>query len=108
MSSQAKIIKSSTKKAQAFTGDLVSNKFSSLLGEVLTIVDACIDEEKKKAVKDLVRQAFSRKQDWFLTQSIKHIEDGEKLPYGMIAYTMKLVSGPTIDGNPESYQPVQE
>lgn len=38
---------------------------SKLLGDVLTIIDASTDGDKNKAIKDLIKEKFSKKQDVF-------------------------------------------
>jgi hypothetical protein len=49
---------------------------SKLLGEVLTIIDASTDGDKNKAIKDLVREKFSKKQDaiWDLSVATQEKE----------------------------------
>jgi len=48
----------------------VNMHLSHLMGEVLTIAEAVIDDERKlKATKDLVRAKFSAKMSWLFEQS---------------------------------------
>lgn len=49
----------------AFKLSLVNRHIDNLLGEVLTIIDASIDGDKNKPVKDLIKGQFRRKQDQF-------------------------------------------
>jgi hypothetical protein len=43
----------------------INDNLSGLLGQVLTIVDAATEGDKNKAMKDLIKQVFSAKQEWF-------------------------------------------
>lgn len=49
---------------RVFRFDLVSRHLRWLQGEVLTVIDAAIDGEKNKAIKDLIKDKFSSKIDW--------------------------------------------
>lgn len=54
----------------AFGVTFVNEHLSHLTGEILTILEAVIDDERKlKATKDLVRSKFSAKMDWLFQQS---------------------------------------
>lgn len=44
----------------------VNAQLSYLLGEVLTIIDASIDGDKNKAVKDLIKNRFSTRQNYLI------------------------------------------
>ena len=44
----------------------VNAQLSYLLGEVLTIIDASIDGIKNKAVKDLIKDKFSKRQNYLI------------------------------------------
>lgn len=62
----------------AFTLPFVATNLSHLMGEVLTVVDASTDGDKNKAMKDLIKRAFSEKQQWFTECAWKEEEgDGE-------------------------------
>lgn len=50
---------------------LVSENISALLGDVLTIIDASTEGDKNKAIKDLIRNSFSKRQDWLFELSLK-------------------------------------
>lgn len=53
-----------------FGTSFVNAHLSHLMGEVLTVIDATIDEERKlKATKDLIRDKFSSKMDWLYEQA---------------------------------------
>lgn len=54
--------------------NLISDELSNLLGQVLTIIDASTDGEKNKAIKDLVREKFNKKQDFFFELAYKEQE----------------------------------
>lgn len=63
--------------------ELINDNVSHLLGEVLTIIDASTEGEKNKAIKDLVRRAFSDKQSWFSELSWKELmKEGEAKSHG--------------------------
>lgn len=48
---------------------LISRNFRWLMGEILTIIEASIDDERKlKAVKDLIKDKFSAKISWIYEQ----------------------------------------
>lgn len=50
---------------RAFRFDLVSQHLRWLMGQVLTVIDASIENPNKlKAVKDLIKDKFSYKIDW--------------------------------------------
>lgn len=53
------------KEVLAFRYDFVQDNLNNLLGQVLTVVDASVDGEKNKAVKDLIREKFHSKMGWF-------------------------------------------
>ncbi len=55
----------------ALKQELVTENLSSLLGEILTIIDASTEGDKNKAIKDLMRQTFSKKMDWIFSLSFK-------------------------------------
>lgn len=55
----------STEGLNAFKLSLVNENLDNLLGEVLTIIDASIDGDKNKPIKDLIKSQFHRKQDQF-------------------------------------------
>jgi len=63
----------------------IAAQISFLLGKVLTIIDASIeDEQRNKAIKDLIRNAFSDKLDWIyqlcgLPEINDVIGDGEEI-----------------------------
>ena len=59
----------------AFKVYLVSDNLSHLMGEILTVVDASTEGEKNKAMKDLIKRAFSEKQSWFSELSWKYEVD---------------------------------
>ena len=53
-----------------FRYSFVARHLRWLMGEVLTIIDATIDDERKlKATKDLVKDKFSSKMDWIYQQA---------------------------------------
>lgn len=52
-------------KANTFKPSAINQELSSLLGEILTIVDATlVDVVQNKAVKDIIKSRFSDKQNW--------------------------------------------
>jgi hypothetical protein len=55
----------SQKESLAFKSSFVIDNLSDLLGKVLTIVDASTSGVQNKAMKDLIREKFNLKQDWF-------------------------------------------
>jgi hypothetical protein len=59
----------------AFKLHLVSDNLSHLMGEILTIVDASIEGDKNKAVKDLIKSKFSEKHVWFADLAWKELEE---------------------------------
>lgn len=66
----------------AFKYPLVSENLDHLLGQVLTIIDASTEGEKNKAIKDLIKDKFSKKHEWFSELSWKELEpegSGHKL-----------------------------
>lgn len=74
---------------------LVNQNISSLLGEILTIVDASTDGEKNKAIKDLVKERFGNKQDWFIEmvyhRDIPDVSDKTKLREDWMDGVVKVV-----------------
>ena len=62
----------------AFKLGFVSDNLSHLLGEVLTVIDASLEGDKNKAVKDLIRSKFSSKQNWFSEVAFKDIPQGNQ------------------------------
>lgn len=44
---------------------LIRNNLSYLMGEVLTVIDASVEGDKNKAMKDLVKDKFRDKQIYF-------------------------------------------
>lgn len=62
----------------AFKLGFVNENLSHLLGEVLTVIDACMTGDQNKATKDLMRRSFSDKQSWFSELAWKEQEkEGE-------------------------------
>jgi len=60
----------------AFGITFVNQHLSHLSGEVFTILEASIDDERRlKATKDLVRNTFHKKMDWLYEQSGCLIDD---------------------------------
>lgn len=59
----------------AFKLELVNENLSHLMGEVLTVIDASIEGERNKAMKDLIRRAFTDKQSWFGELAWKYEEE---------------------------------
>ncbi len=59
----------------AFKLNLVSDNLSHLMGEVLTVIDASVEGERNKAMKDLIKRAFSDKQGWFSELAWKYEEE---------------------------------
>lgn len=45
---------------------LIRENVEHLMGKVLTIIDASVLGEQNKAVKDLIKNSFYQKQDWFV------------------------------------------
>lgn len=44
---------------------LIEQQIKWLMGEILTVIDATIDDERKlKAVKDIIKDKFSNKLNW--------------------------------------------
>lgn len=43
----------------------INQNLSHLLGQILTVIDATMEGEKRDATKSLIRDYFSKKQDWF-------------------------------------------
>lgn len=62
----------------AFKLNLVSGNLSHLLGEVLTVIDAATEGDKNKAIKDLIKDKFSKKHEWFGELAWKEIESENK------------------------------
>lgn len=58
----------------AFKLGLVADNLNHLMGEVLTVVDAAVEGERNKAIKDLIRRAFSDKHQWFCELAWKEQE----------------------------------
>lgn len=58
----------------ALKAPFVNTTISNLLGEILTIIDASVEGEKNKALKSLIRTAFSDKQNWITELSYKEQE----------------------------------
>ena len=55
--------------------DLVNSNISDLLGKILTIIDASISEPiQNKALKDLIKEKFSNKQNWLNELAWKELE----------------------------------
>lgn len=50
---------------------LISDNISHLQGEILTIVDACTEGDKNKAMKDLIKDKFNSKLDWICQLAYK-------------------------------------
>lgn len=65
--------KCTTDGLNAFKLDFVRENISHLLGEILTVIDASLEGEKNKAVKDLIKDKFSKKQDWFSECAFKQL-----------------------------------
>ena len=60
----------------AFGVTFVNQHLSHLSGDIYTILEAVIDDQRKlKATKDLVRSKFSSKMDWLYEQSNCLIDD---------------------------------
>ncbi len=54
----------------AFRWAFMRKHFHHLQGEILTILDAVVEDDRRlKATKDLAREKFSSKIDWLLEQS---------------------------------------
>jgi len=62
----------------AFKLSFVSDNLSHLLGEILTVIDASLEGDKNKAVKDLIREKVGKKQDWFCEAAWKDIPQGSQ------------------------------
>lgn len=58
---------------------LVNDTISKLLGEVLTVIDASITGEQNSAIKSLIKDKFSKRQDqifWFAFRDIEPEGEG--------------------------------
>lgn len=56
---------------------VVNENLSTLLGEILTVVDASTEGDKNKAMKDLIRNSFSKRQDWIFELAWKEERDND-------------------------------
>lgn len=66
----------------AFKLGFIQDNLSHLLGEILTVIDASLDGDKNKAVKDLLRDKFSHKQNWFSECAWKDLPQGDAREFG--------------------------
>jgi hypothetical protein len=56
--------------------DCVLAQISFLLGDILTIIDASISgEQQNKAIKDIIKQKFSTRQDWITKLSYNELDN---------------------------------
>ena len=66
----------------AFKISLIGKNLNDLQGKILTIIDASVEGDKNKAIKDLIKREFSDKHDWFYELSyVEQLADDEgKIP----------------------------
>lgn len=62
----------------AFKSYFVTEELSNLLGQVLTVIDASTTGEQNQAMKSLIKEKFSSKQNLFSELAFKQVEsEGE-------------------------------
>jgi len=84
----------------AFKSELVVSNLSDLLGKVLTVIDASLpDSTQNKSIKDLIKNEFGRKQDWFYESSQIQMEEDKEDRAGTL--------GMNVPCGVENYYPVE-
>jgi hypothetical protein len=77
----------------AFRPRLIHENLDHLLGEILTIVDASIvDGTQRTAIKDLVKDKFSKKHDWFSELAFMEVDNSQVVTYGDAMYSIVRLS----------------
>lgn len=82
----------------AFKLRLVSDCLNDLMGKVLTVIDASVEGEKNKAMKDIIRNEFYSKHGWFAELAWKELKtdkDPEDNPHVIYDWEPYLVA---LDG----------
>jgi len=72
-----------------FKLSFIIDNISHLLGQTLTVIDASLEGEKREAVKDLIKERFSKKQDWFCEVAWYDVPQGQN--------TANLKTSPAMD-----------
>ncbi len=81
----------------AFKVNYVTQNLSYLMGEILTLVDASIEGDKNKAIKDIIKKTFSNTQNKFWDLALKEIKETD------IRHSEQPYAHPLPDGNLSVY-----
>lgn len=94
-----KVVNCTPNGYNAFKSCFVGEEISHLLGEVLTIIDASTEGDKNKAIKNLIKNVFNKKQEWISSLAWKELEeekDGHSpkmdWEYGLVPFVDKTYS----------------
>lgn len=87
--SREKLVGKTPTVFNGFTSEVISMNLSGLLGEILTIVDASISGDQNKAIKDLIKQSVSRKQDFFFDNGVLYPNGSKIAPEFLVPYVVQ-------------------